>query len=239
MAGMPLLAFLVVAALAIVAVPARAADRPWRAPLVGETVRAPFAFDAGAPYARGARRGVDLHAAAGAPVRAVCAGVVSHAGPVPGWGPAVTLRCGALVATELGLAGAAAVRRGARVRAGAPLGRLGARGVLRLGARRAGARHGYVDPLALLGAEPGAPPAVAPPPVAPGGGRRRPAPPAAVAPRATVPARTPAPTDTRLAWPAWAGIALLAAGAGGGTFLARRRRHRAASRIPVQQRYLW
>ncbi|MCW3004533.1 MAG: hypothetical protein JWQ20_3831, partial [Conexibacter sp.] len=167
---MPSIAIVLLAALTL-AVPGRAAaastthDR-WRRPLPGAALVRTFSFDPAAPYTGGRRRGIDYRARPGTPVLATCAGTVTHAGRVPRWGPGVTLRCGRLVATELGL-GAPAVRRGTHVRAGALVGRLGAGGVLRLGARRASGRHAYLDPLTLLGGDgrvPGAPPAVAPPP---------------------------------------------------------------------------
>jgi hypothetical protein len=235
-ARVPLLAFFLVAALAVVVVPARAAadgGSAWRPPLTGATVRAGFSFDPAAPYARGARRGVDLRGTPGAPVRAVCAGTVAYAGRVPAWGPGVSIRCGGgLVATELGLGAGLAVRRGGHATAGALLGRLGSRGVLRLGARRAASRHGYVDPLALLGADPpaaGAP--VVAPPAAPLRERPRPAAPHAFSP----PAAGPVPVT--LPWPAWAGLGLLAVGAGGGAVARRRRRRPSATRIALGHRY--
>jgi hypothetical protein len=232
----------VLLAVLILSVPGHAAvassphDR-WRQPLPGVAVARTFSFDPAAPYARGRRRGIDLRARPGTAVLAACAGTVTHAGRVPRWGPGVTLRCGGLVATELGLGGAPSVRRGAAVRAGAVLGRLGPRGVLRLGARRAGARHGYLDPLALLGGEAPspAPPAVAPPP--PRGPRApvplRPRPPR----RPPAPTRAADPAPTRLPWPIWVGLGLLAAGAGGGSVARRRRRRRPVTGPAVAHRY--
>jgi hypothetical protein len=213
---------------------AAASGGRWRPPLPHATVARAFTFDRAAPYARGMRRGVDLRGEPGARVVAACAGTVAYAGRVPGWGRGVTLRCGGgLVATELGLASATATR-GSRLWPGAVVGRLGARGVLRLGARRAGARHGYIDPLGLLGRA--GPPA---PTVAPRGGpaplRRR---------RATPPRPRPAPVATpaaapraiALPWLVAAGVGLLAAGAGGGSTLARRRRRRTRGGIALAQR---
>jgi murein DD-endopeptidase MepM/ murein hydrolase activator NlpD len=210
----------------------------WRRPMAGAAVVRAFSFDPAAPYVRGRRRGIDLRARPGSPVLAACAGTVAHAGRVPGWGPGVTLRCGALVATELGLADGLRVRRGARVRAGAPVGRLGASGVLRLGARRAGARQGYLDPLPLLddGAPaPVAPPAVARPPARAPRQPRRPGPTAA----RRAPVRIPAGDRARahLPWPIWAGLGLLAAGAGGGTVARRRRGQRSATGAALAHRY--
>src|SRR4051812_17463356 len=124
-------AFLVVFELAG---PAPAGAERWRRPLPGGAVVAAFTYERTAPYQRGRRRGIDIAAAPGTPVLAPCAGTVSHVGRVPAWpGIGVTLRCGRLVATELGLS-RAVVRRNGRVSAGAPVGVLGARS-LRLGAR--------------------------------------------------------------------------------------------------------
>jgi hypothetical protein len=214
-----------------------AARERWRRPLPGGAVAGSFSFDRAAPYERGRRRGIDVRGRPGAPVLAVCGGVVTHAGPVPRWGRGVTLRCGGgLVATELGLA-SLALARGARVVPGAQIGRLGAGGVLRLGARIAERRQGYVDPAALLRDDDGSPrwPAVAP---TPGGakarGRRRP-PHAPAARRATtassaaglVAAGAPAPAAGSRSLPLLAGLALLATAAAG-TGAARRRRPRQA-----------
>jgi hypothetical protein len=221
------LVMLVGAGLLVLDVGAAAAAQRWRMPLSGATVVQTFSFERATPYAGGRRRGIDLRGAPGAPVVAACAGVVTYAGRVPGWGRGVSLRCGGLVATELGLA-SASVARGARVWPGAVVGRLARRAVLRLGARRAGARQGYVDPLGLLSHdERSAPPGVAPrggPTVGP----RSPVTPGAVpeaSPRPVTdvaPVRTPHPTTSvaphgpAIEWPAWAGLALLAVGAGGG-----------------------
>ena len=97
------------------------------------------------PAARRRPRRPARRAPSGAPARASS----TAAGRVPGRGLGVTVRCGELAATHLGLAGVR-VRRGRLVVAGARLGTaLGP--VVRLGARRAGRRHGYVDPAGLLG----------------------------------------------------------------------------------------
>jgi hypothetical protein len=124
-------------------------DHRWRWPVSGAVVGR-FAYARSAPFMGGARRGIDIAAAPGAAVRSACRGRVSFAGAVPGGrGLGVTVRCGALVATHLGLA-RLVVRRGVRVAAGTRLGTVGAEGRVRLGARRAADRFGYVDPLALL-----------------------------------------------------------------------------------------
>jgi Peptidase family M23 len=235
------------AALTVLDVGAAVAAPRWQMPLAKAAVVGAFSFERAAPYARGRRRGVDLRGVPGARVVAVCAGVVTYAGRVPGWGRGVSLRCGRLVATELGLA-SASVARGARLRPGATVGRLGRSGLLRLGARWSGLRQGYVDPLGLLGdGERSAPPAVAPrggptvrprsrvaPPEAPGAGPR--------AVTAVGPVATPHPTavgalrGAALPWPAWAGLALLAASAGGGGAARRHRRRRGRTGMALAQR---
>ena len=144
-------------ALALVLLSAEAAEGAWRRPVPGAVARA-FAYSPSAPFRAGAHRGVDLAAPPGARVRAACSGeVVTAAMGV------VTLRCGRWRVTALPLA-ADAVRVGARVRAGATIGRVGTmtgHTGLHLGVRRASDRFAYVDPLPLLTAEP-SPPAGAP-----------------------------------------------------------------------------
>jgi hypothetical protein len=239
---------------------ALAASGRWRPPLPGATVSGAFTFDRAAPYARGGRRGIDLRGLPGARVVAACAGTVTYAGRVPGWGRGVSLRCGGLVATELGLA-SAAVARGARVWPGAVVGRLAPRGLLRLGARRVGDRHGYVDPLELLGdGDRWVPPSVVPrrrpagrrrpralpPPAMPVAiGPPRPAPQAVgfghgatAAPSAatTRPVPVAAPVAPGMSWAAVAGLGLLAAGVGGGGVARRRRPHRRRAGMALAQR---
>lgn len=225
------LLLLALAAFSALSPGASAAGDRWRPPLPRAVVSGVFTFDRAAPYAGGQRRGIDLRGAPRARVVAACAGVVTYAGRVPRWGRGVSLRCGGLVATELGLA-SASVARGALVWPGAVVGRLAPRGVLRLGARRVGIAHGYVDPLGLLSrGERFGPPTVAPR----GGPALRPR------PRATPPATTrPAPATeartTALPRPVWAGLALLAAGAGGGGVARRRRPHRRRTGMALAQR---
>jgi Peptidase family M23 len=151
--------WLLIAALAAASLMALLVPRPagaasalrdrWRSPVPGALVGA-FAYARSAPFAAGARRGIDIAARPGDAVRSACRGRVTFAGAVPGGrGLGVTVRCGALVATHLGLA-RLAVRRGVRVAAGTRLGVVGPAGRVRLGARRAADRFGYLDPLALL-----------------------------------------------------------------------------------------
>lgn len=205
----------------LVVAPAPTAAAAWRWPVEGAVVGR-FRLDRTDPYAAGHRRGIDVLAAPGATVRAACGGRVTFAGAVPRRGLGATVRCGRLAATHLGLDRLTVVG-GARVAAGAPLGRLGPSGRLRLGARVAADRLGYVDPLRLLAA----------PPVPVGPARRR-------APRLPPAARTrrapplAARAPRRVPPPAWVGVALAAAGLPAGAVLRRRRRRRtrvAAERV--------
>jgi len=197
----------------------------WRWPLRGPVV-GPFHVSPRAPFARGQRRGIDVSARPGAVVHAACPGRVTFTGALPHRGLAVSVHCGALVATYLGL-GRLTAREGARVARGEALGLLGATGRLRLGARRASARRGYVDPLLLLAD--GAPPLRLPPIVAaPRALRRRPRSPTRPAPRPIAPATLPAPGSAaaprRLPWPAYPALALVASALPLGGLLQRRRR---------------
>ncbi|MES1192804.1 MAG: M23 family metallopeptidase [Solirubrobacterales bacterium] len=253
------LVMLLAAGLFVLDAGAAAAAQRWRMPLPRATLVSAFSFDRAAPYVGGQRRGIDLRGVPGVRVVAACGGVVTYAGRVPGWGRGVSLRCGDLIATELGLA-SASVARGVRVWPGAVVGRLAQRGVLRLGARRVGLPHGYVDPVGLLSRGEWS----APPPVAPRAGRparprspsSRPAAPVASSRAATaaVPAAsghpvaaagstahahataTVVPRDAALPWSAWAGLALLAAGAGGGGVVRRQRHGRGRVGMALAQR---
>jgi hypothetical protein len=200
---------------------------PLRGPLVGR-----FRFTPGAPYARGQRRGIDVAAPPGTEVRAACAGPVTFAGALPRFGRAVSVRCGALLATYLRLA-RVEVSRGAIVAPGQPLGTLGATGVLRLGARRAADRRAYLDPVTLLSdADPQMPDlGPAPRPRRPGEVRREH--PRAPAPRPPMPhprraPATPRATAQRLPWPAYPAIALIAIALPVGGLVRLRRRGRRA-----------
>jgi hypothetical protein len=184
----PLAAAIALLACAAAFLSAAAAAASWRAPVPGGVLR-PFAYSPRAPFTRGARRGADFRAHAGERVVAPCGGRISFAGRVPRFGPALSIRCGALVATLLGVR---PTRRGA-VRRGAQVGR--ATGTVRLGARVATRRWGYIDPLALIGGDRpvGRAPLALPPVRAPKRARPAPAMPALPA----------------LPWTAWAGLGLL------------------------------
>jgi hypothetical protein len=207
---------------------ASAAER-WRRPLPDGRTIGSFSYDRADPYAGGRRRGIDLRGDPGSPVLAACAGRVSYAGPVPGRrGRGVTLRCGGLVATELGL-GSVSVARGEPVASGQALGRLSSDGVLRLGARVAGDRHGYVDP--PLDDDHPAPTPIAPPAEPP-----RPSAPPLVARRAPV-APAAATASPHPVWPPLAALGLAAAGAATRMPRRARRRHRMpAPEIAIAQR---
>jgi hypothetical protein len=200
---------------------AAASHATWRWPLPGRVVGA-FRLTPRAPFARGQRRGIDVAAAAGTGVHAACPGRVSFAGALPHHGLAVTVRCGALVATYLRL-GRLDVRRGAHAALGQRLGTVGAGGRLRLGARRAGDRRGYVDPLLLLrDPRPTAPPTLGPAPPS----RPAPIPPAA---RRPAPPPTASPKPRRLPWPAYPALALIATALPVGGLVHRHRRRATGS----------
>ena len=78
------------------------ASAGWTRPVPGGATGR-FAYSRARRFAAGERRGVDLRAVRGAPVRAPCSGRVSFAGRVPGFGLGVSVRCGGLVATVLRL----------------------------------------------------------------------------------------------------------------------------------------
>jgi murein DD-endopeptidase MepM/ murein hydrolase activator NlpD len=172
------------------------------APVTGSVERG---FDAGRPFEAGRHRGVDLAAPPGSKVRAACGGPVVFAGRIGGAG-IVTLRCGRWRVTHMPLATIAA--RGI-VRQGAVLGtvaRSREHAGLHLGVRRDGTRFGYADPLRFM--------ARRPPPLGPAPRPARP-PPRSIPPIRVRPSAAPRPASLPFApWPAWAGLALVLAGAG-------------------------
>jgi murein DD-endopeptidase MepM/ murein hydrolase activator NlpD len=205
-----------------------------------------FSYSRAAPFAAGAHRGVDFAAPPGTAVRAACGGRVMHAGRVAGPAAVISVRCGDRRVSYLPLA-SVAVRAGADLRAGAPLGVLAAgHGGLHVGVRIEADPFGYVDPLALL-PPPGRPLPVAPRPPAPRPPAPRPPAPERRVPR-SLPPRAPErhvprplprpmlpvfsgrapPRASPAPWPVWAGLAVLLSGAAGsGTVVVRRRRGRA------------
>jgi hypothetical protein len=208
----------------LLAVLAPSAMAAWTRPVEGRVVGR---FVVGAdPFAAGQRRGVDLAAAPGGRVVAPCSGAVAFAGAVPRFGPGVSLRCGALTATVLGLAGGLP-RAGDAVRRGEVIGRVGEGGRIRLGARVTRSRFGYRDPLRLLGDAPGA----RPPLVGPRGPARRSAPPGPrrpAPPPVAAPARAPTPGHSGPPTLAWFGLALIACALPSGALAWRLRRSRPA-----------
>ena len=126
--------------------PAVTRGASWHRPVSGRIVGT-FSFAPAAPYAAGQRRGIAIAAPPGASVRAACGGRVMFAGAVGRAGPTVSVSCGGLRATYQGIAGIA-VDEGDVVAPDAPLARVGAHGVLRLGARAGRGR--YVDPETLF-----------------------------------------------------------------------------------------
>ena len=196
----------------------------WRWPLAEHQLRERFDFDRGAPYRGGARRGVTLSGQAGDSVRAVCSGVVSFAGLLPDGRRGVTLRCGSLAATELGLA-RIDVSRGDALVAGQQLGSLGSDALLSVGARLAGERNGYRDPLGLLAAPPTSLPLA---PLAPRG-RRVPPPPRPALRTGSSAGNQPRPMTPWLLGAAWLGLGISGAAIGAGIALRERRERSAAS----------
>jgi hypothetical protein len=199
----------------VVVTPARAA---WRPPVHGSVTRG---FDPGrSPYEGGHHRGVDLAAPPGSVARAPCSGRVVVAGRVGASGRVVTLLCGRWRVTQMPLA-TVAVHGGSVATRGAAIGtvaRSRAHAGLHLGVRRDGVPFGYVDPLRFLrGKRPDAPTLI---------GRRGPRPPAGRRwplsrdsnPRSVAKPVRAGPSLVRggdlAPWPAWAGLALVLAGAG-------------------------
>ncbi|MET0685211.1 MAG: M23 family metallopeptidase [Solirubrobacteraceae bacterium] len=222
----PPAASLIAAALAVLTLlahPSSAGAERWQRPVPGEVTRS-FHYSPATPFAAGAHRGADLAAVPGDTVRAACAGVVVHAGPIPGGGRAVTLGCGDRRVTHLPLR-RTVVRPGANVGAGARIGTLApGHGGLHLGVRAAADPFGYVDPLGFLPATT----RPAPPPTPVARPARRPAAPS----RRPIRAPIPHPSMPAFVEPArrtapalvWAGLALAAlATAGTGALITRRR----------------
>ncbi|HEU4656998.1 MAG TPA: M23 family metallopeptidase [Capillimicrobium sp.] len=215
------------------AAPGRA-GAPWRAPVPGP-VLARFATGPD-PFAAGQRRGIDLRARPGERAVAPCAGTVTFAGPLPRRGDGVSIACGALTATILGLA-APTVDAGTAVAAGDQVG-TAAGSRIRLGARRSAQRFGYVDPERLLGASAAGRP-LAGPAARRGPGRGPSAAPVRIP--AAAPRWSPRPVPPRAGVPltAWIGLALLAVAVPVGALAARRpARARAAAAVarPVSAR---
>lgn len=152
-----------VAALAAAAAVAGACGAPdagakggWRWPVGGELVTA-YRF-AGAPYAGGEHRGIDVAAPVGAAVVAAAPGTVRFAGVAGSSGLTISVRTadGRFDTSYLHLS-RIAVRAGEAVAAGTAIGAVGTSGRrstaaahLHFGVRAAGSRHGYRDPLGLL-----------------------------------------------------------------------------------------
>jgi hypothetical protein len=192
---------------------AAAADERWRRPVPGGATVAPFTYERAAPYRHGRRRGIDIGGSPGSPVLATCSGAVTYAGRVPRFGRGATIRCGDLIATELGLS-KTLTHRGVRISRGTPIGLLGATGTLRLGARLASGRNAYINPEPLLQDQP---PQLAPlPPLR----HLRP-----IRPRRTEPPRA-TPSSPPIPWPALLGAATLTSATLGGTTLRIHRRRR-------------
>jgi Peptidase family M23 len=147
------------AALALLLVPPDALAARWLWPVSGPVI-ARFHYGPD-PFARGQRRGIDIAAPAGTPIRSACSGRVRFAGAIGTSGRTVSVACGPFVASYLHL-DEIATRRGSHLTAGERIGTVGP-SPLYLGARRIGSRWGYVDPLRLLGDERRVPRRVAPP----------------------------------------------------------------------------
>jgi len=167
-------AFLLAGLVALVpAAPVRAAAG-WRWPIRGEVIT--NYRNGSDPYAAGRHRGIDIAAKVGQRVGAATAGTVRFAGVAGSSGLTVSIRTadGRYDTSYLHLS-SAAVHKGERVNSGDAVGAVGTSGRrsataphVHFGVRRAGSRHGYVDPLELLPplAAPRAPaPRVVPSPV--------------------------------------------------------------------------
>ncbi len=227
-----LLAALLAALLvALLVTPAPAAAAAWHWPLDSRQIAERFSFDQGDRYRRGAHRGVTLRGAGGSEVKAVCSGIVSFSGRLPDRRHAVTLQCGRLAATEIGLS-ATTVRRGQTLLAGQPLGRLGSDGLLQVGARLQRRRDGYRDPLPLFAAVPTVPVLAPLAPRAPRGGAARRGPRAAL----RAPLRAAPQSATLTLWllgAAWLGLGVAATAIGAGIALRASRAARSQPQAPL------
>ncbi len=165
--------------------------RPWRCRLVlacdGPLLR-PFSLSAD-EYAAGQHRGIDIGAAAGDPVRAPAAGIVSFVGPVPAGGRALTIQTADGYAVTLLQLGSVAVTRGSSsekegssARSATSDDAFTTAPHVHLGVRVAADPNGYVDPLGLLPAV-ASPVPVAPETAPPPGQIRRGLPPSSRRPR--------------------------------------------------------
>jgi hypothetical protein len=148
----------------LVGAPTAGASAPWRWPVAGPVIT-PYA-NGSDPYAGGQHRGIDVAAPVGASVVAAAGGVVTFAGVAGSSGLTVAVTTDDGFATSYLHLSSVAVRRGARVAAGAPIGRVGTTGRrsaaephLHFGVREAGSRFAYRDPLDFL---PVPPPAASP-----------------------------------------------------------------------------
>jgi hypothetical protein len=139
----------------------------WTWPVQGPVLR-PFLLGDD-PYAAGQHRGIDIGSPSGASVLAPAAGVVSFAGTVPVGGRTVSIQTEDGYSVTVLHLGSVAVRRGASIAEGAPIGTVGPSGeaelsvpYVYLGVRRSGEPNGYLDPLLFLPrpeAAPSSPPA--------------------------------------------------------------------------------
>ena len=201
---------LAIALALLVAPPDAAAAREWSWPVRGDVLTA---YRNGPdPYSSGQHRGIDVAAPVGTPVVAAVAGTVEYAGTVGSAGLTVSQRTsdGRYQLSYLHLS-RIAVHRGQSIDAGERLGDVGVSGRpsaerphLHFGVRAAGERHGYVDPLGLLGPPPAEPPQSQPRPApapVPAGEPIRPEPVPAAAP-APAPLPVPAPAPAPLGRPA-------------------------------------
>ncbi len=162
---------IVVAALAMVALPSTAHAWTWPAP--GD-VLAPFVLG-GDPYAGGQHRGIDVEGEKDGVVLAPASGVVAFAGSVGANGKVVTIETDGGYSVTLVHLSALSVGKGDALSEGAPVGTIGPSGTpehevpyVHLGIRVTSDPQGYVDPLRLLpprvAPAPSPPPSPAPPP---------------------------------------------------------------------------